>query len=140
MGLSMEREDKLIRMQWLIGLAASATIGLGYDIYEVQCMPSRALFPYYRLILVTLFLVGVLGFSFLLYRCAYRKPGTKLLFLVLLINGCSLIFSPLAFFSKIPLPSQISGSRFFLSMVMGGIWFVLCLRMRRLNQRLALSK
>lgn len=135
----MEKKDRDIRIQWLIGLALSFIMSLGRFLYQLQLNPPLILFPYSQVVAILFPLIGLFGFSFVFYRCAYKKPGTKLLFLVLFINGCSLMLAPITFLAKISLLSSYvsrSYGEFFFSMATGILWFFLCWRMRELNKKI----
>jgi hypothetical protein len=135
----MEEKDKTIRMQWIIGLALSPVISIGNSLYEMQRTPLDPFFPHLDLVIFSILLISTFGFSFIFYRCAYKKPGTKLLLFSLILNGFSAVFNLIAHLTDIiPLPAHVAYSSLSLifNTALGAIWFILCWRMRQLNQKL----
>jgi Trk-type K+ transport system membrane component len=134
----MDNKDKNIRMQWLIGLCLMFVYSLGHFLYQLEHPSTDHSIPHYRLFFTAFSLFCTAGFSFIFYRCAYKKPGTKLLFLSLILTGLGFL-SPIGYLTEVlPLPPYITHLNLYLIFEtnLEVIWFVLCWRMRQLNKKL----
>lgn len=91
---------------------------------------------------LALFLIPLLSqfaFSYIMYHCAYKKPGTKLLLFSFILTGFSVVLTPILYllgFIKDPGYIPFYGIYLTLSETMGIFWAITCWKMRSINQRL----
>jgi peptidoglycan/LPS O-acetylase OafA/YrhL len=137
----MNEEDKKIRKYWF---------GLLWGLYALNAITTVFLQLYFdfstgavsgniRYWTVAFSLLYMLASNYILYRCAYKKPGTKFLTVCLIITVISLVGMPIAyFFGKLYPYDQIPyyGVYLFLTEVAGVFWALLCWKMRKLNKKL----
>jgi len=126
-----------IRKQWLALLVIIPIWNFAFNLMYIQSDPSVKTMPAWFVYCNTVFvLFSPLVFNYILYYCAFKKPGTKLLTFVL-------IFTPISFalmigvyvFGTVPLPNF----RFFeLHMAVASVlsiwWYVLNWKLRQLNK------
>lgn len=135
----MDEKDRKIRKQWLVIWALSLVIAVVSVFLQLRFDTSSPFSMTARYVIATFSLLGAVGFSFAVYHCSYRKPGTKILVFCLIVTGISLVISPLFYLSgRMQPPPYIPyyGIYFLLTQAMGIYWAVLCWKMRKINQRL----
>ncbi len=133
----MTESDQRVRKGWLmlLGLSQLNTVWMIFlkrlDI-SFSAVPQAVWYG----VMAGVFLFAFI-FNFSLYHCAYKKPGTKFLMFCLIMNGLSFLSLPgnliaaiAAFKTHIYFGTWIIGSQ-----IMGILWFVLCLKLRKINQK-----
>jgi hypothetical protein len=133
--------DQKMRKLWFALLLLSPVISFASFFLQSQFDPNWNAFPgIVKFISMGSSSIGVGIFTYILYRCAYKKPGTKMLFFCLVVTTLSWLSTPWFyvtgrmdhFFTYIPY--------YWVQVVIGqGIsifWFFLCWKMRLINQRL----
>jgi len=140
----MDENDKKVRKQWLIVFIVSILINSIVTSLQFLFDPALANPPLVKPIVMTFVLLGIGTFSFILYRCIYKKPGTKLLVFCLIMTTITLVMTPILYLTgKAQPPPHIPyyGAYIIVTQAMGIVWIVLCWRMRKTNLRLqALQK
>ena len=140
----MNENDKKIRKQWLIVLILSITIPIVKILLQMRYDPLFAMFPRAQYASAALSLLAQIGFGYIVYYCAYKKPGTKILTFCLVMTAISLVVTPVLYLSgKIPPPVYIPfyGIYVLVTQGFGVLWGVACWKMRAINKRLqALSR
>ena len=135
----MTEKDLKIRKQWFAILVIMPTLGVAYNSYYFANDASMEILPvWYRYTFVSLVIFGSLIFNYLLYRCAYKKPGTKFLSVLLVLTPLSLVGGIWAYISgSVPMPSSplLWGYTWFAN-GMAIVWCVLNWKMRSINKRL----
>jgi hypothetical protein len=137
----LTKQDKTMRKHWLI-----ATI-LCYGVQGVLCVVALSLLLYIFLapgatqsgcqaasaVYVAGCALGLLPF-YLLYRCAYRKPGTGMLSFFLILETVILL---VGFIQLIQGYNDIRVGSFIFSAALIIWWSILSLRLKTLNERIS---
>jgi hypothetical protein len=137
----MNENDKKVRKQWFIVFIVSVLINCITTTLQILFDPNTANIPLVKPIFMTVSLSILVTFNFIFYRCAYKKPGTKLLVFFLIMTIITLVITPIFYLTgKIQPPPHIPYPYYeiyvIMTQAMGGIWIVLCWRMRKTNLRL----
>ena len=135
----MNHADNKIRKQWLLCYGLSMMAFLCGLIFQVRNDPMLDLLPQgrYGHALSTLFVYCVFGY--ITYRCAYKKPGTKLLMTCLVLVVPSLIITPILYLKGIIQPPAYIpyyGVYLLASQGLSVWWVIASWRMRKVNKRL----
>jgi hypothetical protein len=135
----MNEHDIKIRKQWLAVLLILPLWNLLYNALYLPSDPSWGVFPvWYKYSMIGASLILPLVFNYIVYLCAYKKPGTKLLTFLLIATPISLAAGLGVYaFGNIPTPKN---TYFWVHMVISnGVaiwWCVLNWKMRAINKRL----
>lgn len=135
----MNDADIKIRKQWLLCYTFGMLLSSFSLLLQGSKDPTLDLFPMgrYGYVSITLLAYGVFGYIF--YRCAYKKPGTKLLMTCLLLTIPSLVLTPILYLKgiiKAPAYIPYYGTYLTLSQGVGFWWVIASWRMRKVNKRL----
>lgn len=136
---AMNERDLKVRRQWLIVFFLSIAISPLYPFLEGKYNFSVPFTPAVRYIGHFISLVGGWIVSWIMYRCVYRKPGTKFLSFTIALTALGLISTPIIYLSgMLPMPVYIPYYQIYIlaTNVMGFCWLVVCWRMRKVNRRL----
>jgi hypothetical protein len=135
----MNQKDLKIRKQWLALTVFLPLLGLVYNGYHFSHDPLMDLLPvWYKYVLISSIVFSPLLFNYALYKCAYKKPGTKLLSILAVLTPVSLAGSIWAYVSgAVPMPNNpLLWSYIWVSHGLGIYWWVLNWKMRSINKRL----
>lgn len=135
----MSEKDQKVRKQWLAILVLLPLLSLSYNGHYFTHDPSMDIFPvWYKYTLASLVMFIPLLFNYILYRCAYKKPGTKLLTVLFFLAPLSLAAGIWAYVSgKAPMPSNpLLWSYTWVSYGLTVLWWVLNWKMRKINKQL----
>lgn len=120
----MAEQDKRTRQLWLYSYILSLVAG---QLLTYLSPPPGMPRPIHLIST----LIGILGF-WLVYRCAYQKPGTKLLTFFIWTTPISFGVC-LLFYSFAPVAFRTQD---LISMPFSLVWYAFCFPMRKLNRRL----
>ncbi len=135
----MTEKDLKIRKQWLALLVIMPILNVAYNGYYFMNDPSMELMPvWYKNTFVSFVIFGSLIFNYLLYRCAYNKPGTKFLSVLLVLTPLALAGGIWGYVSgRVPMPTNpLLWGYTWVANGMAILWFVLNWKMRAINKRL----
>ncbi len=135
----MNENEVITRKQWLTVLIASGVLNLCYFASQTPGNPAYSQFPeWVSYLILAINGLSLLLFSYIFYRCIYRKPGTKLLMFILITAPIAMFAAILGYISgKVPLPSNTwLWAHTLVSNVLGVWWYILNLKMRRINKKL----
>lgn len=135
----MSDSEKRIRKQWLSLLLVGLCVSMIGHFIQSQQLFNLNQMPIGGLALFLIPLLFQLAFSYIIYYCAYQKPGTKLLLFCLILTGFSVALTPILYFlGFIKNPGYIPfyGIYLTLSEALGIFWTITCWKMRSINQRL----
>lgn len=138
----MNDTDLNVRKQWLILLFGIAFLNILLFFLIMSKEATPFLSEGVRVLLYVMNVVLLpLIYNYLIYRCAYKKPGTKLLSFILIASpivfvwgGGMLIYNLKQGF--IPNPSALYWILQILAEVAFARWYFLCYKMKKINQRL----
>lgn len=139
----MNEVDRQTRKRWLILLVLSVLNSVFAFLLEFKYNPVNQNIPpnlLYWMLLVSVCSAG--GFAYITYRCAYKKPGTKLLTVFLVLSVLVLAINPILYLTgKLPVPTYIPYYQIYLfsTQVFGVVWLGTCWQLRKLNRRLQMS-
>lgn len=134
----MNPEDLKIRKQWKMGLIFTVLFTIVHQIVMHQydpVIPSNLKWG-----MAGISTVSAMGFGYLFYTFAYKKWGTRLLTVALILSPLLTLASLILYaMGKVPYPSHIPHYWIFqvMSYVLGVWMFVLNWRMRGLNYRVS---
>lgn len=135
----MNEKELKIRKQWLLLLITSTVLTLICNIVCISTDSSLPLSPasmYFLRAFTTLF---PLGWSLLLYRCAYKKPGTKFLTVLLFLTPATYIaMAGVYIFRTVQLPST-AWWYWGYNLLTTGLaiwWYTLHWKMRTINKKI----
>ena len=135
----MNENDLKIRKQWLTTYLISLVVGLIYSWLAVHAeMPTEELPGWTSYLFIGTSVLG-LGFGYLFYHCAYKKPGTKLLTFCLVMFWVGLAYAAISwiFGGEIPLPKTWYCRALYLFQTGLSIpIYFLNLKMRKINKQL----
>jgi predicted membrane-bound spermidine synthase len=135
----MTESDKKVRKSWLLMLGVNVLLSginmLFIENYDpvIRTMPAAFHYGMFAFSMS----VGI-GFAYLLYHCAYKKPGTKFLVFCMTMSLLGLISAPFLYFNgKIGPLAQVPLYKMYLvaTQLIGIVWVVLCWKMRAVNHR-----
>jgi len=136
----MNESDKRVRKQFLTMLIASIPVSFVSMALSLSSIPAELSAPaVYGGVFA---LLAVLIFSFVIYRCAYKKPGTNLLTFFLVSSTIGLILTPILYinqkqsFMNMPYYSV----SVLVGFVMNILWLIVLWNMRKVNKRLQTVK
>jgi hypothetical protein len=136
--MDMDKSDLKVRRQWLFLLFLSMAFSAAQTLW--QWKHDRSLFrliPAVQYASVAISLASSWLFGWILYRCIYRKPGTKLITLVIAVTALSLLSTPILYLSgKLPLYVPYYWIYTVAGCVMGFCWLIVSWKMRKINKRL----
>lgn len=133
----MDEKDRKVRKQWLYLLI---TLSTSYALYTLFQSPlaSVQLPLLFKYSLIAYMVVVPLVIYFMLYRCAYKKPGTK--FLTFLLISAPIVYiggSIATILEKLPLPNDAwSWAYTIFQSGLGIWWYFLHWKMRAINKKL----
>lgn len=135
----MDERDAKIRKQWLGIFILNVVQGILYSFLVMGLNPMLNGFDGSRYLGMGGALVGCVVLNYAIYRCIYKKPGTKLLTFVLAMTFCSLLMNLiLVILGKTPsldfLPYH--EAIYVVSNALGICWLFACWRIRKVNQKL----
>jgi len=141
----MNEYDGKVRKQWLGVYILSTGIGAILNFLNMWLEPTFNQLPLLRNLFIGFNVLFLFIFSYIGYRCIYKKPGTKLLTFCFTMTAISLVITPVLYLSgKIHFPAYILPYQtiyLFLTQGMGFAWLFVSWRMRKTNKRLqALEK
>lgn len=97
----MNEKDKKVRKLWLISFIVIVIANITYELSIVYTSPQVTGGPIWIAAAIITAISALI--IFLLYRCAYKKPGTKLLTFFLILTAFSFVLNlSLWFFEKLP--------------------------------------
>ncbi|NGX34677.1 MAG: hypothetical protein K1060chlam1_01030 [Candidatus Anoxychlamydiales bacterium] len=137
--------ENKIKKNWLYALFVTCGLSMGF--YYVSFFSNstfRDLVGRNMFIFMIVFqTVFMLGWAYIYYRCAYKKPGRKFLAFHLIITPISSIFvilQMLNLFSFAPKVVRVNAiydtSLFILGLAMGLVFFVFSLKLFKLNKKI----
>jgi glucan phosphoethanolaminetransferase (alkaline phosphatase superfamily) len=137
----MNEKDIQIRKQWLLAFAICVTVGaisavVSQLTIDYSSMPQSPWFIYW---IIACTILGLVGFPFLIYHCAYKKQGTKLLTFLLVVLPVSYAgLIGVYWLGIVPLPSYSAGYWAYTALSTGlSIWqYSLHWKLRGVNRRL----
>lgn len=137
----MTEEEKKFKNRWFTILWSFALFNLiSMIISQIYFNPPMDLLPAgTRYISLATCLFITLGFSYLLYRCSCKKPGTKLLAFSLTMTVISMAFLPVySFFKPGLFPFHLPYYKAFIVLTQssGILWIWLTWKMRKINKKL----
>ena len=138
----MDENEKKIRKYWLATPGGSVLITHTAIFFQQKFSASMHTAPIpevARYVGIAFSSLGTLLIAFLLYRCAYKKPGTKLLTFGLVISGLSFLSTPLFYLTGKLQPAlaiPYYGTLILLTQVTNILWVILCWKMRKINKKL----
>ena len=127
-----------IRRAWLGLLLLNAVILWYRALSTVGQNPVFESAPLFRNVYLSFVLISSVGATYLLYHCAYKKPGVKFLFFCLITTGACLVANPILLASGKLTTSYPSYNLLNLGFdeILGGVWFYLCWKMVGMNRSL----
>ena len=134
----MNDSDRKVRKQWLIILGLSLVFSTLTNLFYIK-NPWLVMLPMAHYGFAAATFLFQLVISYVFYRCIYKKPGTKLLFLFLIFTIASVLITPILYLSgliKPPSPAPYYGIYLTLNEGMGIWWSIVCWKMRKINKRL----
>lgn len=134
----MTESEIKTRKQWLTVLIVSGVMNVCYFAFHTLGDPAYSEFPnWVKQIILAINFTSILAFSYILYRCIYQKPGTKMILFLLIVAPIVMSVSILGYlFGKVPMPSNIwLWAHFLLSNGLGIWWYILNLKMRQINKK-----
>ena len=135
----MNQNDNRIRKQWLLCYAFGLLLSIFSLTLQAGKDPTLDLFPMGRYGYVIVVLLAYVLFGYIFYRCAYKKPGTKLLMTCLVFTIPSLVLTPILYLKGIiraPAYIPYYGAYLLLSQGLGVWWVIASWRMRQVNKRM----
>lgn len=148
----MNENDRKVRKQWLILLVLSVLLANANSLLQMQYDPLYStrdpsldqLMSLVKYGIATFGLLSSLIFGWIAYRCAYKKPGTKLLTFFLLLTVSSIAITPILYLTgkmRPPVYIPYYGLYLLVTQGMGLLWLIASWKMRQINKKLqALSK
>lgn len=130
-----------VRKQWLTTLILLTIIHFFYFCFHTP-QPNEAPKWLNQFMFANL-LITPLIFNYIIYRCAYRKPGTKLLTFLMVIGPIVYLGSLAAyFFGKIPIPPNTWWYWPYnvLDYALVAWWYLLHWKLRPINKRMQYLK
>lgn len=132
--------DAKTRKQWLINLFAITMLNEMFIIYKTLSSGLAPNMPWwFNYYFIPQNIILSIVFLWITYRCAYKKPGTKLLTFFIILTPFSILINVVLFLmGKLP---QISGSWIEQSILLlqqaAGLWLLfLNWKMRLINKKL----
>ncbi len=134
----MDQNDIKVRKQWLGMLILNMLINSGSALLHMWLNPAYDHMPQLRYVSLSISLIGTVGFGYCLYRCIYKKPGTKLLTFCLIMTVVSLAATPLLYVNGKMIPDYIPYYGFYLTVthILGFCWIFFCWKMLKTNKKL----
>lgn len=129
----INENEQSIRKQWLI---SSIILFFGSPLCLLGLFSLFSLFP--GIDLLGALMVGTLQLA-LIYRCAYKKPGTRLLTVWMILSPMRFVGDASRYFQLNDFNS-VAFSFFLLAFVLLAWWISLSLKLRKINHRLKLAK
>ncbi len=129
----LTKKEQFLRKEWLVFTILIYFVLTPFRVVNAFNNYSQGLAEDQSTTLLTvLILFGIFGclFFYILYRCAYKKPGTRYLMFLLIVNGFGLL-NEIVTMSKNPPEYRILTTLFFLSVY--SWWCVLAYKLRQLN-------
>lgn len=138
-GGCVSEEQNNIRKNWLRALAALLTMNFVFSIFFLPKDPAYVLMPPMAKMIAALMNTLVpLGFNYIVYHCAYKKMGTKLLTFLLIVTPIALGASLAVYFmGTVQWPRDLWVRAYMVvSTALSVWWYVLNWKMRALNKSL----
>lgn len=136
----MNDADLKVRKQWLFWLFGLTLVNIVSFLID---FPARTLSG--SILTKSLLLVQAIGcplvYNYILYKCAYKKPGTKLLSFIIVASPILFVigifmFGFLIMKGDMPGPSPLSWIMMILNQVLFFRWYYVCFKMKKINLRL----
>jgi len=97
----MSEKDIKIRRQWFGLLILNMLINSGGVFLQTWLNPAFNHIPQLRYVTFSISLISSMAFGYGLYRCIYKKPGTKLLTVCLIMTVACLVITPFLYLNVI---------------------------------------
>jgi hypothetical protein len=136
----MNEADISIRKKWLISIISITIfnqITILIDIINIDKMLDIP--PFANYLNITIITIVSIAFLWVCYRCAYKKPGTKLLTFFLIATPIGILVTAIyVILGKLPSVTQSWGTMTLAIMQqMGGLWlFYFNWKLRIINKKL----
>ncbi len=135
----MDEKDVKIRKQWMAVYCLNLIQSVTWLIMALFFNPQLAGLDYNPYLGVISGFLSVFGMSYAMYHCIYKKPGTKLLTVLLISAVLGLFVTPVLLITgkiNVPYSFPYYGVLQAFSYVLGICWIAVCWRIRKVNQKL----
>lgn len=130
--MSLTSQDQKIRRNWLITYSGCFVYSL-ILMFIIYLKNAPQVNIKYTVVALASMFIAFFATSYLLYRCAYRKPGTKFLTVVIILGMLNFFYTLYIPFSGIPLPLPLSIH--LISMVLSCVLIYFHCRLWQVNRR-----
>ncbi|PIS02042.1 MAG: hypothetical protein COT85_07850 [Chlamydiae bacterium CG10_big_fil_rev_8_21_14_0_10_42_34] len=140
----MNEQDNKTRKTWITLLIITTIANISYSTINFFTAPVHTALqnatPQYSLFVISISIVGALLTGYIMYRCAYKKPGTKLLTFMIYSTPITYAATILMWMlGKLPELTPTYSLYLAASTALTVWWYTLHLKMRAINRQLKAS-